>query len=84
MNSRMTGCIQQITSPSLRRLSLNLIDAGFIPESDLPFNDILLQNLLQSITGLKQFHVYAELYNLERHASEFLSQFRNRFWFERN
>jgi len=71
-------------SSSLICLSLNLVYLFGTNENDFPFNSNRLQQLLESMIELKQFHFYGEGYNYRVSNDFILSQFQNQFWFDRN
>ena len=58
---QLINIIKQFSS-SLICLSLNLVDLNIRSTDEFPFNSIKLQQLLESMIELKQFHLYAKLY----------------------
>jgi hypothetical protein len=69
-------------SSSLICLSLDLINLLNLNNIEqFPFNSQKLQQLLQSMTQLKQFHLYART-NINKHF--ILNQFQNQFWSDHN
>jgi hypothetical protein len=80
---QLTNSIQ-IFSSSLICLSLNLVH---IPEGNLdeiPFNSIKLQQFLESMNELKEFHLYAKLNKHYINCDEVLSGFKSQYWFDNN
>jgi hypothetical protein len=49
---------------------------------EFPFNNIELQQLLESMIELKQFHLYAKLNKNQIDVDEILSRFKQQFWFD--
>ncbi|CAF4902382.1 unnamed protein product [Rotaria sp. Silwood1] len=81
---QLINTITQFSS-SLLCLSLNLIGCYITSSNDLPFNGIQLQQqFLQSMTQLKQFHLYALLTHDVIDIKSILTTFRNKFWFDHN
>ena len=69
-------------SSSLICLSLDLVNLLNINSIEkFPFNSQKLQQLLESMTQLKQFDVYARI-NIDKHF--ILNQFQDQFWFDHN
>ncbi|CAF0816779.1 unnamed protein product [Adineta steineri] len=78
--NELTNGIKQFSS-SLTCLSLNLIDCTDIRENEIPFNSVKLQQLLESMIELKQFHLYATL-NVYDSSRNILSRFQDQYWFD--
>ena len=75
--NQLTDGIKQFSS-SLNCLSLNLVSINMTTTNEIPFNSKKLQQFLESIRELKQFHVYAKLD--EYRISDFiLSQFKSQY-----
>jgi hypothetical protein len=49
---------------------------------EFPFNNIELQQLLEPMIELKQFHLYAKLNKNQIDVDEILSRFKQQFWFD--
>ncbi|CAF3948599.1 unnamed protein product [Adineta steineri] len=81
-NQLMNG-IKQFSS-SLISLSLDLIDLNIETIDELPFNSIKLQQFLQTMIELKQFHLYAKLQECPIDNENFLLGFQNQFWLDHN
>ncbi|CAF4126642.1 unnamed protein product, partial [Adineta steineri] len=79
LNELING-IQQFSS-SLICLSLNLFECDNIRENEIPFNGVKLQQLLESMIELEQFHLYATL-NSYDNSRNVLSQFQDQYWFD--
>jgi hypothetical protein len=75
--------IKQFSS-SLICLSLNLVALEIADRTQIPFNSTKLQQFLQSMTELKQFHLYAQLGDRSIDTDIILSQFKNQYWFDHN
>ncbi|CAF1043841.1 unnamed protein product [Adineta steineri] len=71
--NELNNGIKQFSS-SLICLSFNLIDCTDIRGNEIPFNDVKLQQLLESMIELEQFHLYATL-NSYDNSRNVLSQF---------
>ncbi|CAF3927456.1 unnamed protein product [Adineta steineri] len=80
---QLTSAIK-IFSSSLICLSLNLINLSIRTTERFPFNSIKLRQLLESMIKLKQFHLYARLYKEPIDIENVLSQFKTRYWFDKN
>jgi hypothetical protein len=76
LNELING-IKQFSS-SLTCLSLNLVDCTDIRENGIQFNGVELQQLLESMIELKQFHLYAKL-NSNDYSRRVLSQFQDQY-----
>ncbi|CAF0910120.1 unnamed protein product [Adineta steineri] len=79
LNELING-IKQFSS-SLICLSLNLFECDNIRENEIPFNGVKLQQLLESMIQLKQFHFYATL-NSYDDSRNILSPFQGQYWFD--
>jgi hypothetical protein len=75
--------IKQFSS-SLICLSLNLVDLYIHNRNEIPFNSTKFQQFLQSMTELKQFHLYAKLGSSGMTNDMILSQFKYQYWFDHN
>jgi hypothetical protein len=75
--------IQQF-SLSLISLSLNLVSLTIETTEEIPFNSLKLQQFLESMIKLQQFHCYAELYDNPIDSNIMLSQFTDQYWFDHN
>jgi hypothetical protein len=81
-------------SSSLICLSINLADLGLLLDftgsysfftSKIPFNILTLQQWLESMTQLKQFHFYTKLTShLKIDKKIILTEFKNRYWLDHN
>ncbi|CAF0910101.1 unnamed protein product [Adineta steineri] len=78
--NELTNGIKQFSS-SLICLSLNLTEYDDIRENEIPFNGVKLQQLLESMIELEQFHLYATL-NSYDNSRNVLSQFQDQYWFD--
>ncbi|CAF1316572.1 unnamed protein product [Rotaria sordida] len=80
----LINLIKQFSS-SLIYLSLNLSVIKIGTYNDIQFNGIQLQQqLLESMIQLKQFHLYANLWDYLLDIKSILSTFENQFWFDHN
>ncbi|CAF1342136.1 unnamed protein product [Rotaria sordida] len=80
----LINLIKQFSS-SLIYLSLNLSVIKIGTYNDIQFNGIQLQQqLLESMIELKQFHLYANLWDYLLDIKSILSTFENQFWFDHN
>jgi hypothetical protein len=71
-------------SSSLICLSLDLVDLNTQTHDEFPFNNKKLQQLLESMIELKQFHLYARLDQGPVDRNNILTKFKDQFWFENN
>ncbi|CAF3886906.1 unnamed protein product [Rotaria sp. Silwood2] len=80
----LTSLIKQFSSSLIYlSLNLNIIKIGTV--DDIPLNGIQLQQqLLEPMTQLQQFHLYAKLWNHSSDIKSILSTFQNQFWFDHN
>ena len=69
-------------SLSLNCLSLNLIYLPLKDQNEIPFNSNKLQQFLESIKELKQFHLYAKLERNFIIQNQIVSRFKNQYWFD--
>ena len=70
---------------SLTCLSLDLVDVDYMTRiNDFPFDSIKLQQLLESIIELKQFHLYAKYSGDQINNENIISRFENQYWFDQN
>jgi hypothetical protein len=69
---------------SLICLSFNLVDANVGRTNDVPVDGIKLQQSLESMRGLKQFHFYARSPSYSDNQENILSQFQNKYWSDHN
>ncbi len=79
--NQIIDCIK-LFSTSLICLSLNVADFAGETPNDFPFNNIKLQQLLESMIELKQFHLYARLPFDAKSHEDILSRFENQYWFD--
>jgi hypothetical protein len=85
-SNHLTDAIKQFSS-SLICLSLNLVTFYDGNIDEIPFNTLKLQQILESMIELKQFHLYAKLqpggyeWLLDPNS---LSRFKSQYWFDRN
>ncbi|CAF3317800.1 unnamed protein product [Rotaria sp. Silwood2] len=75
--------IKQFSS-SLICLSLNLVGLDIETRNEIRFNSIKLQQFLESMIELKQFHLYAKLNKDPIDIDNILSSFSGKFWFDHN
>jgi hypothetical protein len=71
----------KLSFPSLNCLSLNLLSIPIRSMNEFPLNSIKLQQFLEPMIELKQFHLCA---NISRIPQNILSEFQNQFWFDRD
>ena len=80
--NQLINAIKQFSS-SLISLSLNLFDIDLIDTNEIPFNGTKLQQFLELMIELKQFHLYAKLHQYEYYHN-ILSKFQDQYWFDHN
>ena len=71
----------ELFSSSLICLSLDLIGLDLQDTNEFPFNNIIFEQLMQSMVQLKEFHFYAKV--PQRCDENILSRFENSFWLDR-
>jgi hypothetical protein len=79
----LTSSIKQFSS-SLICLSINLIYLNMTDFDEIPLNSIKLQQFLESMIELKQFHLYVKLDKYSINCDKILSGFKNEYWFDHN
>ncbi len=79
----LTNSIKLFLS-SLTYLSLNIVNVSSTSLNDIPFNSIKLQQFLESMKELKEFHVYAKLDADYINSDLILLEFKNEYWFDHN
>ncbi|CAF4105920.1 unnamed protein product, partial [Rotaria sordida] len=76
--------IKQFSS-SLTCLSINLVDLKIKTTNEIPFNNIKLQQLLESMKELEQFHLCTKLPDSSVSTkNNILSKFNDEFWLNHN
>jgi len=77
--------IKQFRS-SLTCLAINSSSFNINTSDGFPFNSLYLQQFLESMIELKQFHLYARMYknSFDIVNDKILSQFKNQYWFDHN
>jgi hypothetical protein len=80
---QFTNYLKQFSS-SLICLSLNLVNAAFRHLEEVPFYIKKLQQFLESMKELKEFHLYAKIHAYSINSDLILSEFRTQFWFDHN
>jgi hypothetical protein len=79
--NQLISDVKQFSSSSTC-LSLNLLRLRIGNINDIPFNSTKLQRFLESMTELKQFHVYAKLDSNAIPSDIILLSFQDQFWFD--
>jgi hypothetical protein len=82
-HNQLINIIKQFSS-SLICLSLNLVNLSIKTIEEFPFNSIKLQQFLESMIEIKQFHLYAKLNRKLIDNDDILSHFKNQYWFDHN
>jgi hypothetical protein len=80
---QLINAIEKFSS-SLICLSLDLVDLYTYTDKEFPFNSLKLQQLIESMNQLKEFHLYAKLDCCSFDRDEILSRFQDQFWFDHN
>jgi hypothetical protein len=81
--NRLNHCIKQFSS-SLICLSLNLTHLVMKNVNEIPFNSIKLQQFLEPMKKLKEFHLHAKLDQTFIISHQILPGFENQYWFDHN
>jgi len=81
---QLTNCIKQFSS-SLTCLSMDLVSVLVRNLNEIPFNSKKLQAFLESMTELRQLHLYARIsLRYCMNSDEIVSRFKNQYWFDHN
>lgn len=78
-----TNSIKQFRS-SLICLSINFNNFNINISENFPFNSLYLQEFLESMIQLKQFHLYVQLNKYSIDIDDVLSRFKTQYWFDHN
>jgi hypothetical protein len=81
--NQLISFIKQFSS-SLIYLSLDLLGIGLENANDFPFNSNKLQQLLEAMIKLQQFHLIAHADANEIDHDDIISTFKNELWFDHN